>query len=329
MVRTLARASYTFFLAGLVWFALLPGLGQAQNAVGAATSAALLPVPPLTAALIDQSGTLSAAERQLLTQHLRRIEEKHGSQVVILLVASTAPQDITEYAYRVADSWKIGRKAVGDGILIVLAVQDRKMRIEVARALEGALPDVRAHRIIQDQMRPAFKEGRYAAGLSAALDRIDTILAGEGLPAPVAQNPGAQNSADAGLEESALSMLLFAVFFIPIFASVMRSMLGRPLGAMATGAVAGGLAFWSTGTLVLALGLGVLAFFFALFVGVFRGISPPSAGGGFGNSRGRSNGWGGGYIGMGGGGGGYSSGGGGFSSGGGGSFGGGGASGDW
>ena len=125
----------------------------------------VLPVPALTAALIDQTHTLSVEESRAIEHRLRSIEAKSGSQVVVLMVPTTAPEDIAPFAYRVASTWKIGRKHVGDGLLIVVAKDDRRMRIEVARALEGAIPDLAAARIIDQQMAPQFRQGQYAAGM--------------------------------------------------------------------------------------------------------------------------------------------------------------------
>ena len=154
---------------------LLPGSALAQ---------APQPVPPLTARLIDQTGTLSPDEARAIEDRLRSIEQKSGSQVVVLMVATTAPEDIAAYAWRVASDWKIGRRDVGDGLLMVIAKNDRRMRLEVARALEGAIPDLAAARIIDQQMTPRFRQGDYAGGIAAALDQVAARIAGEQLPAP-------------------------------------------------------------------------------------------------------------------------------------------------
>ncbi|RZJ03019.1 MAG: YgcG family protein, partial [Rubrivivax sp.] len=142
------------------------------------------PVPALSARVVDQTGTLDAAQRQALEDELAAYEQASGPQIAVLLVKTTAPEDIAAYAQRVADAWKIGRREVGDGVLIVVAKNDRKMRIEVAKALEGAVPDLAARQIIDAALRPAFQAGDYAGGLKAAIARLQSRIAGEGLPAP-------------------------------------------------------------------------------------------------------------------------------------------------
>ena len=138
----------------------LPDMALAQQNV--------LPIPALTARVIDQTGTLTEADRIALETTLESYEQSKGSQIVVLMVPTTHPEDIAAYAWRVADSWKIGRKDVGDGLLIVVAKNDRRMRMEVARALEGAIPDLAAARIIDQQMAPHFRQNDYAGGITAA-----------------------------------------------------------------------------------------------------------------------------------------------------------------
>ena len=130
------------------------------------------PVPALTARVIDVTGTLAAAERSALEQRLAAFEAQAGPQIVLLMVATTAPEDIAAYAQRVADTWKIGRRDVGDGVLVVVARDDRRVRIEVAKALEGAIPDLAAKMIIDEALTPAFRRGDYGAGLEAGAQRI-------------------------------------------------------------------------------------------------------------------------------------------------------------
>ncbi len=138
----------------------------------------VLPVPPLTAPVIDQTATLGEAQRAALVAKLATIEQQTGSQIVVLMVPSTLPEDIVAYSQRVGDSWKIGRRDVGDGLLIVVAKNDRRVRIEVAKALEGAVPDLAAKRIIDAQITPAFRAGDYAGGLSAAADQLAARIRG-------------------------------------------------------------------------------------------------------------------------------------------------------
>ena len=275
----------------------------------------LLPVPPLNAQVIDQTATLDQAERSALIAKLAAIEQQSGSQIVVLLVPSTLPEDIAAYSQRVGDSWKIGRRDIGDGLLIVVAKNDRKVRIAVAKTLEGAIPDLAAKRIIDAQITPAFRAGDYAGGLNGAVDQIASRIRGEALPAP--QRPDARGSRSGnGFNLEALAIFFFVA--VPMAGALLTKLMGRKLGALATGGVAGGLGWWLTTSLLMAGAAGVVAL---VLVGIF-GIGSARRGGGL-------NGmippiiWGGGGGGWGGGGGG------GFSSGGGGDFGGGGSSGGW
>ena len=278
-------------------------------------------VPPLKARVVDTIGWLSATEREALEQKLAAFEAQAGPQIVVLLIASTQPEDIASYAQRVADAWKIGRREVGDGVLLVAARDDRKLRIEVAKALEGALPDLAARQIISQQISPAFKRGEVAAGLGAGVDALMARIRGEHLPAPTpapTRQPGASPSAADGFDWQTLAMFFFVG--VPVIGGVLTSVLGRKLGSVATAGGAGALAFWLSTSLLVAGGAGVVALVLVGLLGVgsssagrgrggFGGIPPVIWGGGGGRSGG--------------------GGGGGFSSGGGGDFGGGGASGDW
>lgn len=277
-----------------------------------ASAQVLQPVPALTARLIDQTQTLNPEQATAIESRLREIEEKSGSQVVVLMVPSTSPEDIAPYAYRVASTWKIGRKDVGDGLLIVIAKNDRRMRMEVARALEGAIPDLAASRIIEQQMGPHFRQNDYAGGILAALDQVAARIAGEQLPPPTASTPS-QTSQNVDLE----GLAIFLFFAVMVIAPVIRRIFGRKMGSVIVGGGAGFLAFIFTTSFILAGAAGVIALLVTLLAngsggGGRGGGGPFIGGGGFGGGRG---------------GGGF--GGGGFSSGGGGSFGGGGASGSW
>lgn len=274
----------------------------------------LQPVPALTARVFDQTGTLNASQLQALEQQLAAIEQSKGSQVVVLMVATTAPEDIASYANRVANAWKIGRRAVGDGVLVLVAKDDRKMRVEVAKTLEGAIPDIAAARIIDTAMKPRFRDGDFAGGLQAAVTQIAARIAGEALPEPEAP-------ARASGESSAIDWGEWAIFLflgVAVAGPVVRSLFGNALGTVLTGSAAAVLAYVATASVLLAGLAGLTALVYTLLSASSRAMS----------GRGRSGGgWGGGTGGGGWGGG--SSGGGGFSSGGGGDFGGGGASGDW
>jgi len=284
---------------------------------GAVHAQGVLPVPALSARAIDQTGTLSAAQLQSLEALLAAVEARRGSQVVVLMVPSTLPEDIAAYAQRIGDAWKIGRKDVGDGLLIVVAKNDRKVRIEVAKALEGAIPDLAASRIINDSVMPAFKAGDFAGGLTAAVDRIAARIGAEGLPEPDAKRPAAARATD-GFDWHDMAIFLFVG--APIVGAVLTGVLGRKLGAALTGGVVGGVAWWLTASLLAGAGAALLALLLVGVVGI--GSRPGTT---LGGRRGGPPFWGGG----GGGGLGGGSGGGGFSSGGGGDFGGGGASGSW
>ncbi len=284
--------------------------------VTAAGAQTLLPVPALSAPVIDQTGTLKAADITALTGTVAGIAQQRGSQVVVLIVASTQGEPIEDFANRVGNTWKIGRKGVGDGVLLITAIQDRKVRIEVARNLEGAIPDVTAKRIIRESIAPAFQQGRYAQGIDAALHRIDERLALENLPVP-----GSSSGSAAGGSEQAggLQDLLPLLGIGLVAAMVLRGM----FGGFGSGIAAAGTGFlaWNTGfALAMAGGLGFAVLVFSIILSSMRGAGNYRGYGGgipFPSSRG-----GGGF-------GGFGSSGGGFSSGGGGDFGGGGASGNW
>ncbi len=273
----------------------------------------VLPVPPLSARVIDQTSTLTEPQKTALIQKLALIETTRGAQVVVLVVPTTQPEDIATYGQRVADTWKVGRRDVGDGVVIVVAKNDRRVNIEVAKTLEGAIPDVLAGRIINDQIKPAFKADDYAGGLNAAIDRLDKAIGGEALPAPTAQKNGsAKRGVLGGFDIQDLAIFLFVG--VPIAGALLTGIFGRKLGSVLTGGAVGGIAWFLTASALVAGGAGLIALF---IVGVM-GIGGGRLGGGGPII------WGGGGFG-----GGSRGGGGGFSSGGGGDFGGGGASGSW
>lgn len=275
----------------------------------------VLPVPALTARVIDTTGTLDPQQLGALTSKLAALEAEKGSQIVVYMLASTQPEDIASFANRVANTWKVGRRDVGDGVLVVVAKADRKLRIEVAKTLEGAIPDLAAKRIIDVGITPRFKQGDYAGGLGTGIDQLAALIKGEALPAPRSEardhdvgKPGFQW----------FDMLVFMVFALPIGAAIARSIFGRKLGALLTGVGVGGLALLVTASALIAGAATVIALVYALVAG----FASPVRGRGWGGGFGAGGGWGAGGGSRGGGGGG-------FSSGGGGDFGGGGASGNW
>ena len=271
----------------------------------------LVPVPALESPVTDLTGTLTPDQVAALDAKLRAFEQAKGSQIAVLIVPTTEPEAIEQYALRVAEAWKLGRKGVDDGALLLVALQDRRVRIEVGYGLEGALPDAIANRIIDEDVVPQFRRGDFHGGIATAVDRMMRVVDGEPLPPPVRRAPAE--------DVPGLSAVLPFLFILAIVGgSIFRRIFGRVGGAFATGGVVGGLTWLFIGILGLALGAGVFAFILALLGGF---------GGGGGNgwySRRHGGGWGhpGGF------GGGFGGGGGGWSGGGGG-FGGGGASGSW
>jgi len=271
-------------------------------------------VPPLTGRVVDQTGTLSVGDIASLDRTLRDFEAKKGSQIAVLIVPTTQPETIEQYSIRVAEAWKIGRKKIDDGAILVVAKNDRKLRIEVGYGLEGALTDVTTRHIIDEVITPKFRSGDFAGGISDGADRILRVVDGEPLPAPAKQQ---QDSGDLlGHIDPFNPFLLFGVF---IAGGILRALLGRFFGSLATGGLVAALFWFVAASLALSAVSGIIAFLVTMFSDAMI-----SSGGV------RRGGWvGGGYSG----GGGYSSSNsssdsGGFS-GGGGSFGGGGASGSW
>ena len=260
--------------------------------------AALVDIPELKSRVTDLTQTLSAVQEAQLDDKLDSFEAKKGSQITVLMVPTTQPEEIEQYSIRVVEKWKIGRKKVDDGLLLLIAKDDHKMRIEVGRGLEGAIPDLTAKRVIDEVIAPKFKQGDFYGGLDSGVDRLIGLVDGESLPAP-----SSPKFSGMGIM-NILPMLLFGALITGTF---LRGMFGTFFGSALNGGLVGGVV-WLLG---LALGgaalLAVLAFFITMMLGA-RGINGYS---------GRSGGYGGGL------------GGGGFGGGGGGGFGGGGASGGW
>jgi uncharacterized protein len=269
----------------------------------------LQPVPPLAARVTDLTDTLKAADRAALEDKLAAFEARKGAQIVVLVVPTTQPEAIEQYSIRVVDAWKLGREKPDDGALLLVAMQDRALRIEVGRGLEGALTDLVSNRIIDETITPRFREGDFAGGISAGVDRMIAVVDGEPLPDTEAHwSEGPQRIAN-------VLPLLFGIVIVG--SAVLRSLFGRAFGALATGGVAGGVAWFVTQLLGMSIGVGVAALVLSLMLGLGNGGRWSSRPGHGGWSPG---GWGGGGM--------RSGGGGGFR-GGGGSFGGGGASGRW
>lgn len=260
-------------------------------------------IPPLKARVTDLTATLDARQREALEQKLAGFEAKKGSQIAVLIVPTTQPEAVEQYAVRVQEAWKLGRKGVDDGVLMVVAKNERKLWIEVGYGLEGVLPDATAKRIIEEEIVPRFTQGDFSGGVAAGAERIMRVIDGEPLPPPP------KSRQRAGFNFAGLENLLI-IGFILVFAvgSVLRAVFGRFLGAGIIGVVIGVIAWTMIGAFAIAIIVAIIAFILSLFGGTHVG--------------------GGGYYGGGSSGGGWSSGGGGYS-GGGGSSGGGGAGGSW
>ncbi|MFA6147061.1 MAG: YgcG family protein [bacterium] len=276
----------------------------------AAIAVAEVPVPPIGERVTDLTGTLTTEQKSAMEQALRSFEASKGSQVAVLLVPSTAPETIEQYALRVAEQWKPGRKNVDDGAILVVAKDDRTLRIEVGYGLEGALTDAACKRIISEIIVPRFRQGDFYGGIAAGVDRILRVIDGEPLPKPSGRRSGATRGFG-----SFLPILIILAIFV---GGVLHTVLGRFPGALVTGGAISVVVWMLAGAVSIAVAAGLIAFLFSLLSGGMGGRG--LGGGGFGGIGG------GGFGGGGFGGGGF--GGGGFSGGGGG-FGGGGASGEW
>lgn len=287
----------------ILWLiALLGGLP-------AGPALAVQAVPALSARVIDQTGTLRAEQLRALEARLQAFEQAKGTQIVVLMVPTTAPEDIVDYAQRVGDAWKIGRKEVGDGLLVVIAKNDRTLRIATSKTLEGAVPDLAARQVIDRAMTPRFREGDFAGGIEAGLDQLMALVRGEKLPEP--QAAGQSTSDGSGW----MGLLALCFFVIPPVARLLGLLIGRKAAALLTGAGVGALAWLISASVLIGVGAALMAGLFALASSL--AVLRRTAWGGHGSSGGWT---------MGSGSGGSH---GGFRSGGGGNFGGGGASGRW
>jgi uncharacterized protein len=277
-----------------------------------AAAQTLQPIPKLEARVTDVTGTLTAGQQAELEQKLADFEARKGAQIAVLLVPTTQPEEIEQYSIRVAEAWKLGRKKVDDGALLILAKDDHKLRIENGYGLEGVLTDAASNRIIEDTMVPLLRQGQYYAAIGAGVDQMMALIDGEQLPPPDRTWQHHNNARNLNF----LPFLLVAVLF---GSSILRSIFGRAGGAVLSGGVIGVVVFLVTSVLGLAIGAAIVSALLALLFGASGG-GWSSGGGGFGGLGGLGGGFGGGGFG-GGGGGGFSGGGGGF--------GGGGASGSW
>jgi len=280
------------FLAALLACAALAGAARAD-----------VPVPPLKARVTDLTGTLSAPQKAELESRIAAYEARRGSQIAVLMLPTTKPEEIEQYAIRVAEAWKIGRKGVDDGLILVVAKDDRRLRIEVGYGLEGVIPDALAKRVIDERITPRFRDGDFYGGVRDGVDQLIRLAEGEKLPPPSAV-PGGGSSAPANL----FDFIFLAFMFAAIAGFFLKAMLGRFPGSIATAAGIGliGWLMFGVGIAVAAALIGFLLTF--LNTGLGRGGRWSSgSGGSWGGSSGGSSSWGGG----------------------GGSFGGGGSSGSW
>jgi uncharacterized protein len=273
-VRTTSAAA--FFVLVLCWSFL----------VGAQVA-----VPPLTGRVTDQTATLTADQTASLEQTLRTFEAKKGTQLALLIVPSTQPEAIEQYALRVAEQWKLGRKKVDDGAILVVAKNDRALRIEVGYGLEGVLNDATSKRIISEIITPRFKQGDFYGGIAAGLDQMIRVIGGEPLPAPNAQTIGGVTD----IQQYGPLVFILAL----VIGSVLRPVLGRFPGALVTGGVVAVIAWLVAGALFIALGAGVMALLFTLVGGGMGGYGMGGHRGGFGRGGGGFGGGGGGFGGGG------------------------------
>jgi uncharacterized protein len=284
----------------------------------ACPAAADVAVPPLTGRVVDLTGTLSSDEIATQSQRLKDLETRKGSQVAVLIVPTTQPETIEQYSIRVAETWKVGRKKIDDGALLVIAKNDHKLRIEVGYGLEGSLTDVTSRRIIDEDITPHFKSGDFAGGIAAGLTRIIGVIDGEPLPAPA---PEASHGQDFGDWIGFFNPLNpFFIVGVAAVGAILRGILGRLMGSAATGGVIGALAWYLVGSTAIAAGLGLIISVLTFFADSILAASQNAS-----RQSGRGRGWSGGGWSSGSSSGGSDSG----FSGGGGSFGGGGASGSW
>jgi len=271
----------------------------------------LVPVPPLAGRVTDLTGTLSADQIAALDKRLGTFEARKGAQIAVLLVPTTQPETIEQFGIRVAEKWKIGRTKVDDGAIVIVAKKDRALRIEVGYGLEGAVPDLKASRIIREIITPRFREGDFYGGLTAGTQALMNLVEGEDLPPPKARD-GPRGGDFGNLNSLFVILLILAT----VVGAILTRVVGRLFGSAITGGVAGLVVWLLVGTLIAAIFAAAIVFVFTLA----RGASGLGSTGSH-----RGGGWpGGGWSGGGGG----SFGGGGWSGGGGG-FGGGGASGRW
>ena len=260
----------------------------------------LVRIPALSSHVTDVTGTLNAAQINSLDQKLTSFEAQKGSQIAVLMVPTTQPEALEQYSIRVVEQWKLGRKKIDDGVLLIIAKDDRKLRFEVGYGLEGAVNDLTAKRIISEIITPYFKQGLFFEGINAGLNRLMQVIAGEPLPPPQQKSPAQSNSIGDTLEGALVLAFMLSLFL----GGALKRVLGKTVGGVVTGGIVGVLAFFMTGMIAVAI-LASIVGFFASLLGGLGGSGGPiifPGGGGFGGGRGRGGGFGGGGGGFGGGG---------------------------
>ncbi len=268
-------------------------------------SRAEVAIPPLKSHVTDLTATLSTHEATLLEQKLAAFEQTKGSQIAVLIVPTTQPEAIEQYAIRAVEAWKLGRKNIDDGALLLIAKNDRALRIEVGYGLEGVLPDATAKRIIEDIIVPQFKAGSFAGGINTGIDAMLSLIAGESLPPPIRHSAASSNLS------GALDHFIPILIGLIVLGRILQTLLGRLAGAAVTSIGAGLIGWLMLSSIAVAVLVAVFAFLFSLFQQTDGGLYRNGRGNWSNGYRGGSSGYGGGFGGGGGG------------------FGGGGASGRW
>ena len=283
----LRAARQALFALALCWSAAFVPAALAQ-----------LPVPALSGRVVDQTGTLKPEQKAALEQTLQAFEARKGSQLAVLIVPTTAPEAIEQFSLRVVEQWKPGRKKVDDGALLLIAKEDRALRIEVGYGLEGALNDATAKRIVSETITPRFKQQDFYGGITAGVEQIIRVIDGEPLPEPRGRPGNRSNANGDGIGQYASVLFILAM----VAGGILRAMLGRLPGAVVTGGVVALLAWFLIGALSIAMIAGVIALVVTLMGGGIGGRGLGGfTGGGFG-SGGSGGGFGGGGGGFGGGG---------------------------
>ena len=290
------------------WLAALTGLLAAASLVFSTAGLSQVAVPALSARVTDLTATLTAEQKSTLEQRLAAFEARKGSQVAVLMLPSTKPEEIEQYSIRVGEAWKIGRKGTDDGVILIVAKDDRRLRIEVGYGLEGVISDAVAKRVISETITPKFKTGDFYGGVSDGVDRIVKLIDGEKLPPPTGSSSSSSQGSGAGLGgKDPMDYLVFAFFFVLVGGGILRAMFGRFGGAALTGGAMGLLGFFLFGATI-ALVAAIVGFILTLLnVGSLANSMGSSGSGGFSSGSSGGSSWGGG----------------------GGSFGGGGSSGSW